>query len=237
LRGASDREIELITEIGRLDLQTGPLVNQTSGGNFTWRIGLAGRKAAAKLTREQFKNPARRERQRLAVSAYFKDPEARQRASELATAAMTPKVRQKIGESRRRFNQENPIRAAANDAARRAALEKPEIRKKLSDIARKRMAERPELQAAMTVAALTPEAKARHAEAQRQRFKGGTERTRNAQMLADFKSQRRAIIDRCTALIAELGLNKPSGKASIETWTTFESRLRAITLESEHASA
>lgn len=235
LRSASDREISLILELGREDLGTGPLVNQTSGGNLTWKIGKAGRKAASRLTKEQFRNPERREKQRQALRRYFSNPEAIE-----ALAAMTkerlaaPEARKRMSVARRKFNQNNPLLAAANDVVRLAGLRKPEARARAAANSRKRMADNPELQPAMVLAALTPEAKAKHSASQKKRFEKPEERRKAMEASAAWRKERSVIVEVCRRLLSKHGLVPPSGKASFKDWREFEERIRLLTKDYEN---
>lgn len=234
LKSASDREIALIASIGRQDLGTGPLVNQTSGGNFTWKLGPAGRKAASRRTKQHFTDPLRREKQRQAIRQYFQAPEARAKASEAGKLSNTPAKIAKCKRGRQRFRETRPLIVAAHERKRIAVLQSPETKAKMSASATRYLKEHPERLEELLAAAATPEAKQHSSEAQKRRFAKPEERAKAGVAAKTWMASRIAVVATCERLMSKHGIAPPSRKASLADWNAFEAKLRALTGDYEN---
>lgn len=197
---AAKREVELIAIIGRRDLGTGPLVNQTTGGDGGRKLGPAARKARSEWMKKRIQED--------------------------------PSLRERLGEVRRRFNQENPLLEAAHAAARVEAVRRPEVREAIRQTKLAQKEADPEFaekcRQRSTLAA-TPQVLTKISEGNRRWVKENPELAADRhRKSAEARLRRTMIRERCQQKLAALGLAMPDGRATIGEWLAFEARLDAL---------
>lgn len=148
---ACAREIEMILQLGRADIGTGPLTNCTSGGD-TPVIGPESRKRMSAATTKYFSDPAARARTSEATKKYLREhPEAlialsgrlrayfaipKNLAKHAATVkeyfATNPQAGPEHSKRLKQWRASNPELVNALEAKRCEALKRPDVRQKMA---------------------------------------------------------------------------------------------------------
>jgi len=311
---AFDLEIELISEIGRVDLKTGPLTNLDGGGlggSGSWSKDTMNKRLAtiqekkdtipeytkpwSEGTKKAFeKDPTYKTRISETLKKTYestdladrlskthiernKDPKIRKQNSEAQLKAHSedPTIRErqarsrdkyfqdeefksKLGESRKRFNQQNPIQFQENQRKAVEAARTPEARLKNSKSKKEwvinnldkevdriekiklttQSSEYKRLKSIKAKEVLnTPEAKQNISNAQKKRFSDPQQREIARQKSIKSARGKKIIINRCNRLIKEHSLqniNLPDGRCSINHFQQFENNILNIIEENRH---
>lgn len=250
-QSACDREVSLISEIGRYDLGTGPLTNYTSGGD-TPEVGPLSRMRLSASQKRYFATPGSREKTATAMKKYLQEhPDAMDaHAKKITEFFSVPENRQRQSQALRAFFAKHPEAGPAHSARLKQMyrdnpemLEKlnrkraevatnPSTRKKMSESNKRWRLENPEACAARQIksAATRSTPESRRGNTARKRAWNSANPGKVAKIVDNLKRHRSAasaIRQRCLLLIKDRGLlvKPPDGRASVSVWQQFESQI------------